>query len=288
MRGRAYHRLGLVEFSRELIRTGDLDPVYTALTSVGDQAQLRRWLVAYWCFYHCGLACWASERTGWDFWDEALAPAARNSTSAPVGGRWPRGHERRHARGASGVLMIDALRSRYGSCPEDMVDYLAAGAPDYEGVAGRVQEHRLFGPWIAFKVADMLERVLRVHVDFSEAVVFMFDQPARAALLFWDEHFAAASGPDVSRSGRVSQVVDYLKLELGHLAAPPHDDRLVSLQEIETCLCKWKGHVGGHYPLLNDLNEIRAGCAVWRGVSPTARRFAQALPGGSRCTGTLW
>lgn len=286
---RNYPKLAAVEFGRQLLASGDLDPVYPALISaIPDPLQLRRWLVAYWCFYSTGLACYASEKSGWSFWDDAAFPAAVNEVRSPIGQRWPRGHERRHARGVAGLRMVKHLRERYGAHPEEMVDWVAGGAPRYEVVSDRVQDHVLFGPWIAFKVADMLERVCQVPVDFTEAIVFMFKEPATSAVELWEEELApVVNDLTPTRSDKIKASVTYLQEHFAGEMAPPAGDRPVALQELETILCKWKSHRHGHYPLYNDLRELHESCRQWGRVSPTARRFLEVLPEIPPCRGML-
>jgi hypothetical protein len=272
MRGQ-YDRLGIKTFGEHLLRSGDLDPIYLALPKVfdGDTDQLYRWLIAYWCFYHAGFASWASEKRGLDFWI-ALNEAAANVLPAPTGDRYPRGHERRHARGGQGIKMVHDLANRYGAQPERMVEYLVEAAPSYEGVANRAQEHTLFGPWISFKICDMLDRVLGEQVDFSEAAVFMFKDPVKAALTLWRETYnLPESAKPRDQHQVIHGVVEHLKEVFHDFKAPPLYDRPVGLQEIETILCKWKSHRNGHYPLMNDIVEIHEGLLPWARVSETAK-----------------
>lgn len=286
---RDYDRLDIVRFGAHLLETGDLDPVYIALDRMEmDQPQLHRWLLAYWCLYHCGAASWLSEQKESRFW-EALHDAAHNQVPAPTGGRWPRGHERRHFRGAQGIAAVRDLRDRYGAQPEQMVSYVMSGdygetirAP-FSLVAERAKEHRGFGDWMAFKICDMADRVLGYDVDFSEADVFMFKDPKEAAIRLWRHHnnFSEEIKPR-DEMAVIRLVVAWLQERLGHHMAPPRRDRRVNLQELETVLCKWKSHMNGHYPLFNDIDEIRAGLLPWSLHSDTARAMLHAMPQGSR------
>ena len=187
-RGQGYARQDIQSFGRQLITTGDLDPIYLALTRLWSpaSAQLRRWLIAYWCFYDAGVACWLSEHPNPAFWP-AMLVAARNSTSTPFNGRWPRGKERRHFRGQACITAAHLLCARYEHNPSAMVDYIAQAAPDFVQVTKRAQEHTLFGPWIGFKIADMINSVLKIPVDFTNAAIFMFKDPQEAALRYWRE-----------------------------------------------------------------------------------------------------
>lgn len=282
--GRHYDRLDIETFGRQLITSGDLDPVYVALHGAGFSPDLlARWLIAYWCLYHCGAASHIAEHEGREFW-KPLMDAASNEVPAPTGGRWPRGHERRHFRGQQGIRAVQELRDRYLSSPEDMVSYILhqpTSEPGlcFEDVASRVREHRGFGPWIAFKVADMVDRVLGVGVDFTEAAVFMFKDPVRAAVMLWREKVGAPAIARPKEQTRViHEVVSYLTAQFVDLKAPPLNDRPIGLQEVETVLCKWKSHMNGHYPLWNDIDEINRGLEEWAPHSEVARRFAEAMP----------
>lgn len=281
---RDYERLTIEDFGRQLITSGDLDPVYIALGgAIQGEGKLHRWLVAYWCFYHCGVASWMSEWEGQEFW-KGMLTAAHNELPSPAGGRWPRGKERRHARGAQGVNMVAHLRQRYGSRPEDMVAdmaELAVGGVMFAELATRIKSHVLFGPWIAFKVCDMLERVCGLPVNFEHADVFMFKDPVRAALMLWRQKLSLPkSSRPIDEAHAIREVVSYLKGEFKDLAAPPLLDRAIDLQEVETVLCKWKSHMNGHYPLCNDIDEINEGLAGW---GPTAQAFLCHMPRRGPC-----
>ena len=278
------------QFGKQLIDSGDLDPIYIALDKTlnihTEPSQLFRWLIAYWCFYHAGLACWLSQWYGWQFWS-MLARAAANDTPSPLGEdwprgrerRWPRGRERRHARGLQGRDMVARLASMYGEEPERMVVQLILKA--HNGVTcgymmKAVQRHYMFGPWIAFKVCDMMERVLRKPIDFNEADVFMFSQPTKSALMVWENipsYYETMS--EVSDGDKIKEVVEYLIATYRDFLAPPHYDRPIRLQEVETILCKWKSHLSGHYPLYNDIREIREGLIGW---GNTAEKFLEGMP----------
>lgn len=156
--------------------------------------------------------------------------------------------------------MVDFLRNAYRT-PEKMVDCILDGPRDFESIRRRVKTHHLFGDWIAFKIGDMLERVLGEQVDFSEADVFMFKDPVKGAKMVWESW--PDSVPKEFNEEMIPAVVHILKKQFAGFKAPPIYDRLVGLQEVETILCKWKSHMNGHYPLNNDICEIRKGLKDW-------------------------
>lgn len=279
---RQYPKLGINHFGAELLRSGDLDPVYVALVkSQLPLDRLKRWMLVYWTFYHCGVASYIVDaETHDEFW-ERWRWAALNVEAhpTPFGARWPRGHERRHMRGANAEKCWEAMMGRYFEAPERFVDVCVPGPTTCREVMKLVRQHVQFGPWIGFKVADMTERVLGIPVDFSNSEVFMFDDPKKAALLFWRK---SQNLPELAKpkdEARVLElVVHYLVTSFAEFKAPPHFDRPVGLQEVETILCKWKSHLNGHYPLNNDITEIRAGLMPWLPYSETARCFYGAMP----------
>lgn len=272
MKGRSqYPRLTLDSFSRILLETGDLDPAYIALWRMRDlagmtQATRARWLVAYWCLYHVGAASYLAEQE--DFWG-GLLQAAQNEKPAPTGGRWPRGRERRHWRGKNAIRCADQLAQRYAE-PLDFVNYLLQESTA-AGIIRRAKQHHSFGLWIGFKMADMLERCWPAPVDFTAAEVFVFDTPAKAAWELWVQRGLPQGDP-------LQFACEWLAEKLQDFAAPPRYDRALGLQEFETCLCKWKSHTGGHYPLFNDINELLQAGEEWCGVSSLALSFAARLP----------
>lgn len=282
MSTRDYPRLNILPFGEQLLTTGDLDPIYLALVNAKlEPDRLRRWMLVYWTFYHAGVASYITdaETLGnfWKRWQWAAHNVPEHPT--PFGGRWPRGHERRHMRGANAEKCWEAMMNRYYDTPERFLDYCVPGPTNCRDVMKRVRDHVQFGPWIGFKVADMTERVLGIPVDFTDAEVFMFDDPKKAALLLWRLSQGLPEGAKPKDERRALElVVHYLVTSLSSHLAPPRLDRPVGLQEVETVLCKWKSHLNGHYPLNNDINEIRAGLQPWLAHSNTAQRFLAAMP----------
>lgn len=291
-----YPRLSIEDFGEQLLRSGDLDPIYIALHRMQmPHEKLCKWLVAYWCWYSAGVACHMSELDDQTFWLH-MAVAADNNVEAPHGGRWERAKERRHARGKQGLAMVADLYGRYRR-PAAMVDLLCEPEFDveeqddglmhwiprsmeYRTVADRVQHHTLFGPWIAYKVCDMLERVVGVPIIFTEQDA-MYEEPRKAALMVYRQEWdkggtVVADFPSEERI--VQQVVSGLLRHFSGHKAPPRMDRPVGYQEIETILCRWKGHVNHGTPVGNEIRELRHGMKPWIPVCGLAKRFLECLP----------
>lgn len=288
----SYKPLTVEQFGRKMITTGDLDPIYIALGNLQMPiTQKYRWMVAYWCFYHAGFASYASEHDGQAFWN-VMKTAAENVEPCVAGGRWPRGSERRHFRGGQGMRATLELADKYQSRPGDMVLDIAHLSRDGSGkrpvgnVFREVQKFRGFGDWISFKVADMLDCCTEHSVTFDNAHVFMFSDPIKGANLAYDtwwNHASSLSGiseppPFLPISERPSYVVQRLIKEFSGMTAPPRHTRKINVQEVETVLCKWKGHVAGRHPVGNDTVEIHHGLKNWFDVSYVAQQFAEAMP----------
>jgi hypothetical protein len=243
-----------VEWGRQLILTNDHDPLYVGLTHWNVKgARLRRFLLAYWCCYSVGASWYISQYSGSRFWD-MLETAAINEKPAPIGGRWPRAHERRHWRGQKCVESVWALSSRFRH-PEEAVISLEVARSLND--VNQLMNWPQFGPWIAFKAADMLERVLGVGIDFPDEVITLYKDPKEGA-----EMAAAIMG----LGSNTQQVVVEMLDAYGGMLAPGYGGnsaRLVNIQEIETVLCKWKSARRGHYWIGLDTRDHLAELVKW-------------------------
>lgn len=242
--------LHVVDFGRQLVNTGDLDPVYVVLKHAEiPPAKLREWLLAYWCFYHVGTACRITDSTS--YWG-VMREAAANKT-------YPRSSERRHFRGAFAVKAVDKLsKVKVDDRFAELTDSKDGRSLPLSVVMKRVKSWYGFGDWIAFKVADMLERLNIQRVQFDDTDTFLFDSPREGADLVF-EHY----GPHTTVAADVDNIPEwalaYLHEHLGHLQAPPGKERTLNGQEYETILCKWKSHLSGHYTVGKDVQEVRHG-----------------------------
>lgn len=240
-------------WGRRLIETNDHDPLYVGLTQWDVRgSRLRRFMLAYWCCYSVGASWWLSQHSGTRFWDY-LAVAAANLTPSPIGGRWPRAHERRHWRGQKCIDSVSALQARFNH-PEEAVVSLE-NLRTLNQIEKSVGAWPQFGPWIAFKAADMLERVLGVPVEFSNDIITMYKDPREGA-----EMAAPLLGFQTPQ-----EASDHLLDALGSLPAPGAESRRrnVNVQEVETVLCKWKSARKGHYFIGKDTRDHRDELAKW-------------------------
>jgi len=262
--------LELIEFGKSLLDNEDLDPVYTVLINSNmSKVQLRKWLLAYWCFYHSGTASWITYKK--DYWN-AMMTAAKSK-------KYPRCPERRHFRGDNATKSVNYL-SDVGL--DGLFKPIDVKKPiQSTEVMLHVQRWVGFGPWISFKVADMLERVLGVPVVFPVEDVFLFDSPKVGASLAQDRYRNPSEATEDVRE-RNRWATEHILESLDGYLAPPTFDRPLGPQEAETILCKWKSHLNGHYEVGEDVEALRKSLARFGRV-----RLAQQLyRAGKR--GKLW
>lgn len=239
------------DWGRRLIETHDHDPLYTGLIRWNTSgARRRRFMLAYWCCYSVGASWWLSQHSGSRFW-EALAVAAANVAPSPLGERWPRAHERRHWRGQKCVDSVTFLQRQFKHPEEALLglEELHTHAEVMKAVTAWPQ----FGPWIAFKAADMLECVLGREIEFSHDILTLYDDPRKGAEMaaeVWE-----MDGPE--------EAVDHLLRSLGDMTAPTKLHRTVGIQEVETVLCKWKSARGGRYWIGADTHDHRLELEKW-------------------------
>jgi amino acid-DNA transferase-like protein len=256
------------DFGIALIKTEDLDPVYTGLYRAKlPEAQLCRLLFSYMCFYHLGASAWLSEHEGNTYW-VWMGQAAANEFSPPTinHGRWPRGTERRHFRGQK---CIDAMRwftERFApEAPVRMSKMLTTE----KMIISEVSKWPMFGPWIGFKTADLIERVYGSPVQFDPNLGLLYDSPRDALnLLATDDKF-------ITVNHEPEALYNNLMTYFAATKAPPRYDRYVNAQEVETILCKWGSMKSGHYWVGKDIHEIRAGLTGW---GETAQRILAVMP----------
>lgn len=267
----SYERLGVVEFGEALIKTQDLDPLYTMLVGALDkgilsQPRLAYWLTSYVCFYHAGVASYMTERAAGDddFW-RLMKQAAANEERPSVPGfeRWPRAAERRHFRGEAANLSVAELSERHPR-PAGFWEEVYGGPKPvpFAPLIERVKSHRGFGDWIAFKIADLTDRVLRIPVAWTPEGLFLYKQPADSAVQVARLRHIL-QGKVRGRRDITVRVVEELISDFAGLMAPPTFDRAVGIPEVETVLCKWKSHQAGRYPVGHDTHEIRGHLNGW-------------------------
>ena len=258
--------------------------MYVVLWEAGlSESELRRWLISYWCFYHVGTASWAVDGGG-AYWDRM-----REAAGSKV---YPRSAERRHFRGENARKSVEYLYSRgsYGL----WLDVLQAG-PTAADVVTAVQQWQGFGPWIAFKVADMVERLGIRPVRFDLATA-MYDAPREGAELLYNSEGKPGSKYTEVPEWAVGRILDELRFDTptvrgdpkttgtfsfsGATMAPPRYERQINVQEAETILCKWKSYMNGRYHVGEDVAAVRKGLLRFPRCAMSQRLIQAGKKGG--------
>lgn len=279
-------------FGESLLKSGDLDPVYMAINNAKlDRDTKDRLFLAYVCFYHLGAAAKLAEmKKPGAFW-LGMAQAAKYSPprAAPGDQPWPRGAERRHFRGEQSIRGVGELIVKYRT-PSDAVMGLVGpqttlNGRTYKSVAKAAQSHRGFGEWIAFKIADMSERVLGFDVNFDDCHLGIYKDPRQgAAVALYQGHLEKKEVIGLYKDRpwdypindqELEDMVTHYVWHFRKFNAPGGRVRKVNVQEVETIFCKYKSHLKGHYPLGKDTREIRHGLEGWGDL---AQELSRGLP----------
>lgn len=272
--------MSIYEFGEKLILTKDLDPVYVLLYhSIFSKEKMRRWLIAYWCFYHVGTASWISDcLTENVFWDRMRTAAGSKE--------YPRSSERRHFRGKNATDSVAYLSSQGIAGLWERFDEVGKSGIGIVDVMDHIETWVGFGPWIAFKVADMIERLGLVKVQFDDAAMFLFDSPREGAELLWETENRGEPVPINVGTWAVERILAHLKsrrgndLPLGRLLAPPRYERPLNAQEAETILCKWKAYRNGRYEIGEDIHACRRSLLRFPRVRTSQRLLESGRVGG--------
>ena len=244
-------KVSLVEFGEELLRLEDLDPVYPVLRpyAIADRERARRVILAYALFYDVGEALYLGSQP--DFWP-TIRIAAANEEATPHGTRWPRSAERRHFRGKKCVEAVDEL-ARAFPAPEGLVERLVEPGGELKEVITRLSILPQFGPWIAFKLCDIGERVLEAPIVFPQEL----NGTLYISPLFTVRALAEAE------SVHPKVIWDRALEHFSQFSAPPRHERGCGAQEIETIFCKYGSYLKGHYYVGKDVKEVSHSLKLW-------------------------
>lgn len=243
------NKIGVYEFGEKLLETKDLDPVYVLLWNARlSPSLLRRWLLAYWCFYHMGTSSWIASKRGDEYWERFETAAGSKD--------YPRATERRHFRGKNAAKSTEYLRS---VGVEGLFKPFSGGDHSLKSVMKYVQTWVGFGPWIAFKVADMLERLSLCPIVFDASGLTLFDSPQEGAKRLWNMEGDGLPPYDSPPQNVAEWAVGRILEEVPPQKAPPGYERELGIQEAETILCKYNSYSKGRYKIGEDVEACRKG-----------------------------
>ena len=244
--------LSLVE---NFFSQGIFDPEYIILWDCQFKKDfLQRWLLAYWCFSHAGIASWIAETDLDSNYFRRMLEAAKNSKI------FPRGVARRYFVGKYAVRAIEMLSDKgvKGSIGK-LCNHYFWYLPDF---MDEVCSWYKFGPWAAFKAADMLERLDLIGLNSDGCARYMLDAPKQGAQDLWNHKYPdlSFSESQFAKKDVEGWAVDWLLVgPLGSYKAPPRYERCLNLQEAETILCKYHAHIRTKrtYNVGDDIRALR-------------------------------
>lgn len=239
----------------------DVEPMYSAIVRAKLPLAVRQRL----CFAegladHLGLAARMAE--GADFWR-----SAREFVDQPL-----RGGARRHFRAGKAISALRTMERRF----PDIKEFFKQIPLDYFDAKEFITSLPEFGAFSAFKIADMAERTCGVKVDFSRVQLKDLAKfPRRGADLAADYINAKRRAKLAGFNALTPEIIlEQLKSYKWALAAPPHRDRPLNVQEIETCFCNY-GHAKFHPPGY-ETAELRK---LLEGFGPLASKIQRNLGG---------
>lgn len=211
-------------FVNEKLKIDDVEPMYTAIVrSRLPQSTRQKLCFAEGLADHLGLAARMAEAP--DFW---------RATNEYVS-QGQRGGARRHFRGATAKAALKTMEKRFA----DLGSFFSNLPTDFFEARRFITELPQFGPFSAFKIADMAERTCDAVVDFSAVRLSDFAKfPKRGAALA-AEYLGGGATPESVYASMLNHH--------WNRKAPPHYDRPLNAQEIETMFCNY-GHSKWHPP----------------------------------------
>lgn len=217
----------IFSFIKRKLVIDDVEPMYTAIIRAKLPLRTRQQL----CFAegladHLGLAAIMGEAK--DFWKAANE----------FNNQGQRGGARRHFRNPVAKAALKVMEKRF----PDLSVFFRNMPGDFFEARRYITALPQFGDFSAYKIADMAERTCEVKVDFSRVgLKDMAKFPNRGAAL-------AASYLGLTDDAAGSAAV-YQKLLATKwpMLAPPHRDRPLNAQELETMFCNY-GHSKWHPP----------------------------------------
>lgn len=237
----------LEEFSKYEIETGDLDPDYILmlraqrLFGLSDE-EMSKWVVVKSCVY------------------DSESELQHLLFNVPIKDLVRYGGERRKFKPIADQL-FDRFDHFIKSSSNGYRSFFFEALPRNARLAMQViQTVKGFGPWAAWKMADLAERVLGVPIDFSE-VQFnkIYEYPLKEIMMVASED--ESRWKELLRNDDLFQTCMERAMPLFgealKMKAPPQRDRLVNYQEIETLFCKYHSHAYGHYKPGHDIEKLR-------------------------------
>lgn len=222
------------DFSAALITTGDLDPDYLVLKEHAADTNMTSEDLFRWIILKVFVYDTASEMSIMYFnkdFDEVVY-----------------GAERRKNKRNTVKQMNDVINKFDAS--------ILAGGIHYRDFKKYVTQFPGIGPWAAWKMADLLERVMEININFTVDFREAYEFPLKGLLRV--NGYTDDDMPMLKEGQAYARMMDAAIKSLGPVWSyeAPCGRRTLNLQELETCLCKYHSHLGGHYNVGQDTRHL--------------------------------
>lgn len=226
-------------FSAGLIKTRDLDPDYLVMKAVVQEKGLNPNEVLGWIILKC-------------FVYNTVAEYKILFEGKPLDGYTNYGQERvKNKRNTA--KQMPKLTEGF-KVPERVLD---GAIWEYSDFKAHVTSFPGMGDWGAWKMADLLERVMGLPISFANV-------DFRTAYKFPLKGLCRVNGESDLYVSQLSDDLVYHSfmracvLQLGPVneMEAPGGRRVINIQEIETCLCKYHSFLGGHYRVGHDILSL--------------------------------
>ena len=121
-----------------------------------------------------------------------------------------------------------------------MIDYILDGKHDVRSIIERTKSHYLFGDWIAFKVADMLDAVYGIPVTQDDLSVFLYNTPRQSILEGWNKKVLPLKAKDEATA--LTEAMYWLQKQLKDCVIPHKPKKQPDWFSLETVWCKHLSH----------------------------------------------
>lgn len=226
-------------FSAALISSGDLDPDYLVLKEIAKQHNFSKEETLNWILHKLFIYDTASEY-------KVIFQGADIE-------RVRLGAERRKNKQNTVKQLNAVLEGFHLPAPvwNGEADY------PYSAFKADVTKFAGIGDWAAWKLADLLENVMGIkinfnNVDFRSAYQF----PLKGLCRVNDEADDYVSKLSDDLTYNVFMHCAIKQLGFVNDFVTPCGQRKINMQEIETCLCKYHSYLSGHYKIGQDSRHL--------------------------------
>lgn len=234
--------MGYFEFGKTMLGYSDHDFSHVAMANAAwTRQETDMVFLAYRFFMHIGTACWIADAGSVEgFWQRLEAEYDT----------LPRKIDRHQTRGVSGWRTINQVRA-ISDDPSKVLDFWYPDGATYTDVYPKIMAVHDWGKSNAWHNFDMAERTLPQRhlraVTLREAELYMYDYPWEVLATYVDENYQTSSAVAARMLA---------EFDRAGVVTPPFGDRPISMQELETVLCRYRKYRKGGYVFGKDKKTV--------------------------------